>query len=479
MELYILNQNIKKKPTLKLISMKKISILSALFLNSFCLLAQTNEEIMIKNIYHSALTNSKCYSWLDHLSNDIGSRLSGSTGAEKAVQYTKSELEILGFDSVFLQEVMVPKWVRGAKETAYILDNKNKMNVPVCALGGSIATPKNGILAEVIEVHSIEELTDLGTDKIKGKIVFYNRPMENAQLEAFNAYSGAGDQRYEGAKEASKFGAVATIVRSLSLRLDDFPHTGAQSYGDIPESQYIPAAAISTNAAELLSATLKKNVHLKFYLNQSCQQMEDVMSYNVVGEIKGSEHPENIILVGGHLDSWDLADGSHDDGAGVVQSMEVVNIFKNLGYKPKNTLRVVLFMNEENGLRGGNKYQELAQANKENHIFAMESDSGGFSPRGFSFESDEANFKKAQEWKSLFEPYLIHSFVKGHSGSDIGPLTSKKIVKAGLKPDSQRYFDYHHAANDTFDAVNKRELELGAATMASLLYLVDQNGIIE
>ena len=372
---------------------------------------------------------------------------------------------------------MVPHWVRGEKEVAYILINNKKTTVPVCALGGSIATDKKGLTAEVIEVHSIKELADLGTEKIKGKIVFYNRPMDNAQIESMNAYGGAVDQRYAGAKEASKFGAVATIVRSMNLRLDNFPHTGAQSYGDIPKLQYIPTAAISTNAAELLSKMLKQNPNLKFYLKQSCETLKDVLSYNVIGEIKGSETPEKIMVVGGHLDSWDLADGSHDDGAGVVQSMEVLYIFKKLGYKPKNTIRAVLFMNEENGGKGGTKYEELSKQNNENHIFALESDSGGFSPRGFSFESDEMNLAKAQSWKPLFEPYLIHSFTKGHGGSDITPLTSTKIVKAGLHPDSQRYFDYHHAANDKFDAVNKRELELGAATMASLVYLFDKYGI--
>jgi len=349
--------------------------------------------------------------------------------------------------------------------------------VPVCALGGSIATPKSGITAEVIEVHTLRELEELGTEKIQGKIVFFNRPMDASEIEAFHAYSKAGDQRRSGAREASKFGAVATIVRSLAFRLDDFPHAGGMGYGDIPKTQYIPSAAISTNGAELLSKLLKKNPTLKFYLKQSCHQEEDVLSYNVIGEIKGSEHPEKIMVVGGHLDSWDLADGSHDDGAGCVQSLEVANIFKNIGYKPKNTLRVVMFMNEENGGRGGDKYQELAQKNHENHIFAMESDSGGFTPRGFSLETDEANFNKISGWKTLFEPYLIHSFVKGHSGSDIEALTSSKVVKAGLRPDSQRYFDYHHAANDTFDAVNKRELELGAAAMTSLIYLVDKYGI--
>jgi hypothetical protein len=459
--------------------MKINLILMLLLFNSAVFFAQTKDEQVFKEIYNSALTNSQCYSWLEYLSNDIGSRLSGSEGAEKAVQYTKKRMETLGFDKVYLQEVMVPKWVRGEKETAYIQDNKTKIKIPICALGGSIATPKNGLTAEVIEVHSLEELKTLGIDKIKGKIVFYNRPMDNGAIEAFDAYSGAIDQRYMGATEASKYGAIATIVRSMNLRLDDLPHTGAQSYGDIPKAQYIPTAAISTNGAELLSKTLKSNPNLKFYFKQSCQQFDDVLSYNVVGEIKGTEHPENIMVVGGHLDSWDLADGSHDDGAGVVQSMEVMNIFKNLNYKLKNTLRVVLFMNEENGRRGGNKYEELSLTNKENHIFALESDEGGFTPRGFSLECDEANYNKILSWKNLFEPYLIHSFVKGHTGSDIEPLTSTAIVKAGLKPDSQRYFDYHHAANDKFDAINKRELELGAGTMAALIYMIDQNGIVK
>ena len=455
--------------------MKKLLLLSILF--SAQIFAQVDDEIMLKNIYNSALTNSKCYDWLDDLSNKIGSRLSGSVGAEKAVEYTQKQLQQLGLDRVFLQEVMVPKWVRGEKEIAYFIDGKSKINIPVCALGGSIATVAEGILAEVIEVQSLKEIENLGSEKIKGKIVFLNRPMNNAEIESFSAYSGAVDQRYSGAKIASKYGALATIVRSMNLRLDDFPHTGAQSYGDIPKSQYIPTAAISTNGSELLSKALKTNPKLKFFLRQSCQNMDDVLSYNVVGEIRGSTFPEKIMLVGGHLDSWDLADGSHDDGAGVVQSMEVLNIFKNIKYKPKNTIRAVLFMNEENGRRGGDKYAELSLKNKENHIFAMESDSGGFSPRGFNLDCDEANMTKIKSYKKLFEPYLIHTFDKGHSGSDIEPLKSNKIVKAGLHPDSQRYFDYHHAANDKFDAVNKRELQLGAATMASLIYLIDKNGI--
>jgi hypothetical protein len=456
--------------------MKKTILLTVLVLNGLTSFAQSNDEKNIKLFYKKALTESKCYTWLEYLSNDIGSRLSGSATAAEAVQYTKSQLESLGLDKVYLQEVMVPHWVRGEKETAFILDGKAKTVVPICALGGSVATPKTGLTAEVIEVQGINDLAVLG-DKIKGKIVFFNRPMNPENIETFTSYGACVDQRFAGAKEAAKFGAVGTIVRSMNLRLDDFPHTGAQSYGDLPKEKYIPTAAISTNGAELLSATLKRNPALKFYFKQSCETLPDVLSYNVIGELTGTVNPSNIMVVGGHLDSWDLADGSHDDGAGVVQSMEVVRILKNLNYKPKNTIRVVLFMNEENGGKGGAKYEEVSKKNNENHIFALESDSGGFTPRGFSIEADETNLKKIQSYKDFFEPYLVHSFTIGHAGSDISHLTSKSIVKAGLKPDSQRYFDYHHAANDKFDAINKRELELGAATMTALMYLLDQNGI--
>lgn len=457
--------------------MKKTILLTAIVLCGLTSFAQSNDEKNIKLFYKKALTDSKCYTWLEYLSNDIGSRLSGSDNAAKAVQYCKTQLETLGLDKVYLQEVMVPHWVRGEKETAYILDNKTKTVVPICALGGSVSTPKTGLAAEVIEVQGIKELNELG-EKVKGKIVFFNRPMDPENIETFKSYGACVDQRFDGAKEAAKFGAVGTIVRSMNLRLDDFPHTGAQSYGDLPKEKYIPTAAISTNGAELLSESLKNNPALKFYFKQSCETLPDVLSYNVIGEITGKEHPENIMVVGGHLDSWDLADGSHDDGAGIVQSMEVVRILKNLNYKPKNTIRVVLFMNEENGGKGGAKYEEVSKQKSENHIFALESDSGGFSPRGFSIDADDANLKKIQGFKDFFEPYLVHSFTIGHSGSDIDHLTAKTIVKAGLKPDSQRYFDYHHAANDKFDAINKRELELGAATMTTLLYLIDQNGII-
>ena len=452
--------------------MKKLTILLLLqFSVSF---SQTSDEQMLKSIYKSALTETSCYHWLDELSNKVGQRLSGSTGAEKGVLYTKQQLEALGLDKVYLQEVMVPKWVRGEKEVAYFQVGNKKINFPICALGMSVATSKNGIFSNVIEVKSLDELKQLGSDKVKGKIIFFNRPMNPEFIETFNAYGTCVDQRSSGAREAGNLGAIGVIVRSMNLRMDDLPHTGMTNYKDTPKDKKIPAAAISTNGAEELSKLLKEYPNSKLYFKQSCQQFDDVLSNNVIGEITGSVHPERVMVVGGHLDSWDLGDGSQDDGAGCVQSMSVLELFKKLKYKPKNTIRVVLFMNEENGVRGGNKYAEEATKNNENHIFAMESDSGGFSPRGFSIESEDANFAKISNWKNLFEPYLIHIFEKGHSGTDIEPIASNGIVKIGLHPDSQRYFDYHHAANDTFDAVNKRELELGTATMASLMYLFDK-----
>lgn len=455
--------------------MNKIVLITFAFL-SMSIYAQ-NDQATLKNIYKQSLTNGKSYAWLDYLSNEIGGRLSGSSNAEKAVQYTKAELEKLGLDKVWLQEVMVPKWERGQKEVGYFISNATKVNVNICALGGSTATADSGLQAKVVEVKSFEELEALGKEKVNGKIVFFNGAMQADLINTFEAYGGCSKQRYAGAYEASKLGAVGVIVRSLNLRQDDFPHTGSMGYLDLPQDKRIPSAAISTNDANKLSKILENDNNLEFYFKQSCKQYEDVLSYNVIGEITGSEFPDEYMVVGGHLDSWDLGDGSHDDGAGVVQSMEVLRLLKESGIKPKRSIRVVLFMNEENGLRGGLKYAEEAKAKGENHIFALESDSGGFTPRGFSFDCSDANLAQIEQWRSLFKPYLIHFFEKGYSGADIGPLKNDNIVLAGLRPDSQRYFDYHHASNDTFDAVNKRELELGAATMTSLVYLFDKYGM--
>lgn len=455
----------------------RTSLYLLLLLCPLLMWSQSDDEQQLRKLYELSLTDGKSYEWLDYLSNQIGGRLSGSLNAERAVTYTKKEMEALGLDKVWLQPVMVPKWTRGVKEYAYIESAPGKITpVNICALGGSVATPYGGLRGHIIEVNGISELQTLSREQVEGKIVFLNEAMDPTFINTFKAYSGCANQRYAGAMEAGKLGATGVIVRSLNLRLDDLPHTGSMSYGDLPEEERIPAAAISTKDAELLSTMLKLDPAISFYFSQKCRVFPDVQSYNVIGEITGTEFPDEIITIGGHLDSWDLGDGAHDDGAGCVQSMEVLRLLKESGYTPKRTIRVVLFMNEENGLRGARKYAEVAQQKGENHLFALESDSGGFTPRGFSFDCRDDQFEQVLSWKSLFEPYLIHLFEKGGSGADVGPLKNGETVLAGLRPDTQRYFDHHHAANDTFEHVNKRELELGAATMASLVYLVDKYG---
>ena len=437
--------------------------------------AQNADSVTIRKIYNEALSNGKSYEWLRHLTKQIGPRLSGSAGAQKAVDWTKQVMEKEGFDRVFLQDVMVPHWVRGAKEEAFIHIGKQKTPVPIAALGGSVATPQKGVEAEVIEVKSFPELRALGADKVKGKIVFYNRPMDPTKINTFEAYGGAVDQRGNGATEAAKLGAVGAIVRSMTNVHDDNPHVGGMRYGT--GVALIPTAAISTNAADLLSKSLKENPALTFYFKQNCETLPDVPSFNVVGEIKGSEKPDEIIVVGGHLDSWDLAEGAHDDGAGCVQSIEVLRIMKSLGIKPKRTIRAVMFMNEENGLRGGVKYADLAKQNNEKTIAAVESDEGGFTPRGFGIVGKPEQREKIMAWKPLLAPYGLADVGPGSGGADIGPLAQSGTVLLGFKPDSQRYFDYHHTTMDRFEAVSQRELELGAASIAAVVYLLDNYGL--
>ena len=437
----------------------------------------TNENsIFIDKIYDEALANGNSYEWLDYLSNQIGGRLSGSINYDRSVKWGMGELEMINLDSVWLQPVMIPKWVRGAPEYAHIESSPgNTISVPIAALGGSISTPSIGISANVIEVKNFKELKMIGKDSIRGKIIFYNRPMDPTLINTFQAYGGSVNQRTQGAVEAAKLGAVGVIVRSMTTSLDDYPHTGSMYYDGLSLNQRIPAAAISTNGAELLSSMLSLNPNIKFFFRQNSKNFPDVLSHNVIAQINGSEKPDEIILIGGHLDSWDLGDGSHDDGAGIVQSMEVLRILKDLNYLPKRTIRVVLFANEENGLRGGTKYAEEARLNNEKHFFALESDAGGFTPRGFSFDTSEKEFKTIKKFENLFIKYGMDNFFIGGSGADIGPLKNGEVILAGLRPDTQRYFDYHHAASDTFDKINKRELELGAAAMTALVYLLDNS----
>ena len=346
--------------------------------------AQNTDSIMIRKIYNEAMSNGKSYKNLEHLCKEIGARLSGSKQAYEAVEYVNMLMKEMGADSVFKQPCMVPHWVRGKKEQGIIYrQGTAPIEVNVCALGNSDATPEIGVKALIIEIQNWRQLDSLGKlGVIKNKIVFYNRPMDPTVLNAGAAYGKAGDQRWAGASRAAKYGAVGALVRSLTHAHDNYPHTGAMGYVDT--IKHIPALAIATNDADLLHYTLQGAAPVEFYMYDDCKMLPDELSYNVVGEIKGSEFPDEIITVGGHLDSWDLAEGAHDDGTGVMQSVEVLRIIKALGLKPKRTIRAVAFMNEENGGRGGKAYFEEAQRSNKKFVAAFESDGGGFTPMGFS-----------------------------------------------------------------------------------------------
>jgi len=394
-----------------------------------------------KQIIETALSDGQAYEMLEELTLDVGPRLSGSPEAAAAVAWGRQTMMKLGFDNVHLQEVMVPHWVRGPVETARVINSSTvgTAGLAVCALGGSVGTPELGIVAEVVEVQSLKEVQSLGK-AAKGKIIFYNRPMNPRLVNTFAAYGGAVNQRSRGAIEAAKAGAVAVLVRSMTTRLDKVPHTGAMRYAE--NVAKIPAAAISTVDADF------------------------------------SEIPEEVIVLGGHLDSWDKGHGAHDDGAGCVQSIEALRLIKSLNLKPKRTLRAVLFMNEENGARGGKAYAEHVEKQGPTHIAAIESDRGGFTPGGFSVKADSRIVESFSDWEYLFQPMAADKIISGFGGADINPLAEKfGIPTIGLLVESHRYFDYHHSDNDTFDKVNERELELGAAAMAILAYVIAMEGV--
>jgi hypothetical protein len=457
--------------------MKLLSIffLALIGLNSSS--AQSKEDsLLIKKMSDEIFMHAKAYENLRFLCKKVGPRLSGSVGAEKAVKESARMLREAGADTVYLQPCMVPKWVRGEKEVGRAtLVNGTTMPLNIVALGNAVGTPVNGITAGIVEVKSFKELDELGAEKVKGKIVFFNYRMDPRFISTFRAYGDAGVYRSQGPSRAAGLGAIGVIVRTLSPVLDDHPHTGATRYDE--DKPKIPAVAISTNGAEELSKAIGSGKIKSVYLKTNCKMMGEVLSYNVIGEMRGTEIPNEVVTVGGHLDSWDLAEGAHDDGTGCVQSIEIIRTFKALGIKPKRTIRTVMFMNEENGLRGGTAYAEAAKAENKKFIMALESDAGGFTPRGFGFTALPQQRDKLLAWKPLFHPYGALEFTEGGGGADIGPLRSLGTVLIGLVPDSQRYMDLHHARTDVFEAVSERELNLGTVVMAAMVYLTSQYGL--
>lgn len=429
---------------------------------------------MANTLVRRALVDTTGYHFLRELTS-IGPRLVGSENSMKAIQWAKEKMQSLGFDKVILQPVTVPRWIRGETESAEITFPKSwkGKTLSIASLGGSVGTLPMGIIAEVLEVNNFEELRS-SEEKARGKIIFFNRPMDPGSIETFAAYGNAVNQRVSGASEAAKVGGVGAIVRSVTTKHDNVPHVGTLVYlQNIPR---VPAVAIGLKDADWLSQALSRDAHIKIRLILSCHILPEVQSFNVIAELTGTEKPEEVIVIGGHIDSWDKGDGSHDDGAGCVQALEVLNLFQRLGIKPKRTIRTVFFINEEYGLSGAKVYGAYSETSNENHIAAIEADRGAFTPRGFYVSSNEDVLLKIQSWLPFLNMALIDWIRKGGSGADISHIKNADAL-IGFVPDVQRYFDVHHSDNDVFSEVHPREFELGAAAMAILTYLISEEGL--
>ena len=443
-----------------------------LFLGGF-LFSQTNaDSVQFKNISDEMLVNGTAYESLRDLTQNIGHRLSGSAAYEKSVDWAVLKLKEAGADKVWKEEVMVPVWERG-KESLQIKEGNGKWKpLRMLSLGNSEGTNGKDLEAEIVFVKNKEDFDKLPDAAVKGKIIFFNYAFNQKFIMTGQAYGDANIYRRAAASWAGKRGAKAVIIRSLSSAFDDVPHTGMMRY-EADDMAKIPAVAIGPKSADELEKTLKtQKVFAK--LNSNAIMKGEKVTHSVIGEITGNKD-KSVIVVGGHLDSWDVGEGAQDDGAGIVQSIEVLRTFKKLGIKNNHTIRVVCFANEENGVKGGNQYAENIKKNNEKHLFAIESDGGGFTPRGIGLVMSPEKRQQVQSWRKLFLPYGVHNFEIQYAGTDIEPMEPLGVPLAELIPDSQRYFEIHHSEEDTFDKVNRRELLLGAAVMGQLIYMVDKN----
>jgi hypothetical protein len=454
--------------------MKSLFVIILVVINTYNVFSQSDEKILA-NIYQMTLKNSPIYENLRYLTKKIGNRINGSPQLAAAIEFTRQLMIEYQFDSVYLQPVMVPNWTREKNEIVKIINSPSLGNQSLncIALGNSIGTGDEGLVGEVIEINGMDELKKTDKNLVNGKIVFLNQTLDNSLINILEGYSKVFNQRTLGASQASIKGAKAVIIRSITTGIDDSPHTGNIFYEDGVKK--IPAVTISTKDADMLSKHLKREPKTTIYLELHCRTLANVLSYNVIGEIKGNQFPDEIILVGGHIDSWDVGEGAHDDGAGCLQAVEVLRSIKVLNIQPKHTLRVVLWVDEENSVSGGKAYAEKCQQNKSKNIAALESDFGGFLPIGFYIDTDnEVALSKIISWKRYFEPYQIFQFSKGDAGVDVYPLKNDGILLMGLMTNLQRYSTLHHSDKDVFEEVDKRELELGAATMTSMVYLFDK-----
>ncbi|PWN71170.1 peptidase M28 [Chryseobacterium phosphatilyticum] len=451
--------------------MKKILGTSLLLIGMAAFGQAKEDSIQFKKISTEILNNGKGYNELRELTKNIGHRLSGSEAYEKSVKWAEQKLRDAGADKVWLQEVMIPVWERGKESLHIRTSNGSWKNLKMLSLGNSEGTAGKDVSGEIIMVKSMEEYNQLPAEKVKDKILFFNYAFNQSFIETFKGYGDAAKYRTTAASLTAKKGGKFAIIRSLSSAFDDVPHTGAMRYEE--KVSKIPAVAIGSTTADELEALLK-NQKITAKLNSNCGMKGEKLSHSVIGEITGKKD-QSVIVVGGHLDSWDVGEGAHDDGAGIVQSIEVLRTFKKLGIQNNHTIRVVCFANEENGVKGGIQYGKTVKEKNEKHLFAIETDAGGFAPRGIALDMDDSKRKQIQSWSNLFLPYGVYNFEERFSGTDLYPLHDMGIPAAELMPDSQRYFDIHHTEEDTFDKVNRRELLLGATALTQIIYMIDKN----
>ena len=450
--------------------MKKVLFLPLfLALSLFCF-GQQNDSLFIAKIFQSAIMSQNATKTLQFLCDSAPGRLLGSKHSIVAVKYLKNEIDALNPDTCFLQEYHTSAWEH-VKTNASILANEKEIKLHTLALGPSVSTGNKVLEAEVIEVKDFKDLDSLGKERIAGKIVFFNHVMNNSFVSPSNAYREAIHIRIFGAIQAAKYGAKAAVMRSLTTIIDTFPHTGKTVYADTVNK--IPFVALSTYDAELLSSKLKTNSSLKLKLSVETKAIDDTKTYNIVADIKGSQFPDKYILIGAHIDSWYNCQGAHDDGAGCSQIIDIMRIMKELGYKNKYTFRFVLFMDEELSQTGCKVYANYTETNKIDHIAAIETDAGGFAPRTFAIDASDAALQQFRSFIPLLQPYGIFSMYAGDTDVDIDPLKKFNVPLIGVKPNMQRYFDFHHSGFDTFDKVNFRELQLSTTTLAAMMYLID------
>ena len=412
-------------------------------------------------IIGAALTSDRAYERLAHLTDHIGNRLSGSQNLERAIEWAITEMKRDGLDKVRAEKVMVPHWVRGEESLEMLAPVPRQLQM--LGLGNSVGTPAEGITAEAVVVRSFAELDRLG-EQVRGKIVVYNAPYVN--------YGATVQYRLQGASRAARYGAVAALVRSITPVSMQTPHTGAMNYD--PNQPKIPVAAVTIEVAEFLQRMNDRGDHPRLRLKMDAKFLPDAESANVIAELKGSEKPDEVVLISGHFDSWDVGQGAHDDGGGCIVAWETVRLLKELGLKPRRTIRVVLWTNEENGLRGGNAYRDAHRAELAKHVLAIESDSGVFRPEGFGLASTAPLQVRANmiEIAKLLSGIGADQIAEDGGGADIGPMMREGVVGASLDVADAHYFDTHHTPADTLDKVNPRELALCVATMAVMAYVV-------